>query len=70
LGGSAGSASGASGELTGTVYLAANNNGQLDAGDIADNLPLPWALVGDARAEVVVGTCDKADVAIGAQRPR
>jgi hypothetical protein len=89
LGGSAGSASGASGELTGTVYLAANNNGQLDAGDIgaanvtvvldgrfdfatvvADNLPLPWALVGDARAEVVVGTCDKADIAIGAQRPR
>lgn len=105
LGGSPG---GASGELTGMVYLDANNNGQLDAGEIgaanvtvvldgrfsvqtdangrfdfaavasghhvlsavADNLPLPWALVGDGRVELVVGTRDKTDVAIGAQRPR
>jgi SdrD B-like domain len=105
LGGAAG---GAAGELAGTVYLDANNNGQLDAGEIgaanvtvvldgrfsvqtdangrfdfaavasghhvlsvvADNLPLPWALVGDGRVEVTVGTRDRTDVAIGAQRPR
>jgi hypothetical protein len=105
LGGSAGAASG---ELTGTVYLDANNNGQLDAGEIgaanvtvvldgrfsvqtdvngrfdfaavasghhvlsvvADNLPLPWALSGDGRVEVAVATRERAEVAIGAQRPR
>jgi hypothetical protein len=105
LGGAAG---GAAGELTGTVYLDANNNGQLDAGElgavnvtvvldgrysvqtdangrfdfaavasghhvltvVADNLPLPWALLGDGRVEVVVATRDRADVAIAAQRPR
>lgn len=105
LGGSAGAAAG---ELTGIVYLDANNNAQLDAGEVgaanvtvvldgrfsvqtdangrfdfaavasghhvlavvADNLPLPWALAGDGRVEVVVGTRDRTDVAIGAQRPR
>jgi hypothetical protein len=105
LGGSAG---GASGELTGTVYLDANNNGRLDAGEIGapnvtvvldgrfsvqtdangrfdfaavatghhvisvvpDNLPLPWMLTGDGRVEVVVGTRDRTEVGIAAQRPR
>ena len=105
LGGAAG---GACGELTGTIYLDANNNGQMDAGEagaanvtvvldgrfsaqtdangrfdfaavasghhviavVADNLPLPWALAGDGRIEVVVSTRERADVAIGAQRPR
>jgi hypothetical protein len=105
LGGSAGAASG---ELTGTVYLDANDNGRLDAGEsgaanvtvvldgrfsvqtdangrfdfaavatghhviavVPDNLPLPWALAGDGRVEVVVGTRDHTEVGIAAQRPR
>jgi hypothetical protein len=105
LGGAAG---GASGELTGIVYLDANSNGRLDAGEsgaanvtvvldgrysvqtdlnghfdfaavatghhvvsvVSDNLPLPWTLAGDGRVEVVVGTRDRTDIAIGAQRPR
>lgn len=105
LGGAAGAAAG---ELTGIVYLDANNNGQLDAGEIgapnvtvvldgrfsvqtdangrfdfaavasghhvisvvSDNLPLPWVLLGDGRVEVVVGTRDRTDIGIGAQRPR
>jgi hypothetical protein len=37
---------------------------------VSDNLPLPWTLVGDGRAEVVVTTRDRADLAIAARRPR
>jgi hypothetical protein len=98
---------GASGEIVGTVYLDANNNGRADAGEggapnvtvvldgrfsvqtdasgrfyfpavatghhvitvISDNLPLPWILVGDGRAEVDVTTRDRTVVSIAAQRP-
>jgi hypothetical protein len=105
LGGAAGAASG---ELTGIVYLDANNNGHMDAGEsgapnitvvldgrfsvqtdangrfdfaavatghhvisvVSDNLPLPWVLLGDGRVEVVVGTRDRTDIGIAAQRPR
>jgi hypothetical protein len=105
LGGAAG---GASGELTGMVYLDANNNGHLDAGEsgaanvtvvldgrysvqtdangrfdfaavatgrhvvsvVSDNLPLPWTLSGDGRVEVTIGTRDRTDIAIAAQRSR
>jgi hypothetical protein len=105
LGGAPG---GASGELTGIVYLDANDNGHLDAGEsgaanvtvvldghysvqtdangrfdfaavatghhvisvVPDNLPLPWMLSGEGRVEVVVGTRDRSDIAIAAQRPR
>jgi len=37
---------------------------------VSDNVPLPWTLVGDGRAEVVVTTRDRTDLAIAAQRPR
>jgi hypothetical protein len=37
---------------------------------IPDNLPLPWTLVGEGRAEVQVTTRDRTDIAIAAQRPR
>jgi hypothetical protein len=37
---------------------------------VSDNLPLPWTLVGDGRAEVMVTTRDRTDLAIAAHRPR
>ena len=37
---------------------------------ISDNLPLPWALANEGRTEVDVGTRDRTNVSIGAQRPR
>jgi hypothetical protein len=37
---------------------------------VSDNLPLPWTLVGDGRAEVMITTRDRADLAIAARRPR
>jgi hypothetical protein len=37
---------------------------------VSDNLPLPWTLVGDGRAEVMVTTRDRTDLAIAARRPR
>ena len=37
---------------------------------IPDNLPLPWTLVNEGRAEVDVSTRDRADIGIAAQRPR
>jgi hypothetical protein len=37
---------------------------------VADNLPLPWALINDGRAEIEVTTRDRTDVNIAAQRPR
>jgi hypothetical protein len=37
---------------------------------VPDNLPLPWVLVGDGRAEVVITTRDRTDVNIAAQRMR
>jgi hypothetical protein len=99
---------GGSGELSGIIYLDANDNGHCDAGElgapnvtvvldgrfsvqtdlrgrfafpavatghhiisvVSDNLPLPWTLVGDGRAEVVVTTRDRTDLAIAARRPR
>jgi hypothetical protein len=99
---------GGSGELAGIVYLDANDNGHLDAGElgapnvtvvldgrfsvqtdlrgrfdfpavatghhvisvVSDNLPLPWTLVADGRAEVMVTTRDRTDLAIAARRPR
>ena len=37
---------------------------------IPDNLPLPWTLVNEGRAQVEVATRDRTDIAIPAQRPR
>jgi hypothetical protein len=37
---------------------------------VSDNLPLPWTLVADGRAEVMVTTRDRTDLAIAARRPR
>ena len=37
---------------------------------IADNLPLPWALVNDGRAAIEVTTRDRTEINIAAQRPR
>jgi hypothetical protein len=37
---------------------------------VSDNLPLPWTLVPDGRAEVMVTTRDRTDLAIAARRPR
>ncbi len=37
---------------------------------VPDNLPLPWVLAGDGRAEVVITTRDRTDVNIAAQRMR
>lgn len=105
LGGAPGSGAG---EIAGIVYLDANNNGHVDAGEagasnvtvvldgrfsvqtdangrfafpvvatghhiivvVPDNLPLPWTLVNEGRAEVDVTTRDRAEIAIAAQRPR
>ncbi len=99
---------GGSGEIAGIVYLDANNNGRIDAGEagaanltvvldgrysvqtdgsgrfdfpvvasghhvitvIADNLPLPWTLINEGRAEVDVATRGRCDLELGAQRPR
>jgi hypothetical protein len=105
LGGAPGSGSG---DLGGVVYLDANTNGHLDAGEagvanvtvvldgrfsvqtdangrfefpvvaaghhvvsvVGDNVPLPWFLVNDGRAEVDVATRGRATLAIAAQRQR
>ena len=38
---------------------------------VADNLPLPWVLIGgDGRQETEVTTRDRTLISIGAQRPR
>ena len=37
---------------------------------VSDNLPLPWTLVNDGRADVEVATRDRIEVDIAAQRPR
>jgi len=37
---------------------------------VADNLPLPWVLIGDGRKETAVTTRDRTLISIGAQRPR
>jgi SdrD B-like domain len=37
---------------------------------VADNLPLPWTLINEGRAEVEVTTRDRTEIDIGAQRPR
>jgi hypothetical protein len=37
---------------------------------IPDNLPLPWTLVNEGRAEVAVTTRNRTDIGIAAQRPR
>ncbi len=37
---------------------------------IPDNLPLPWTLVNEGRAEVEVMTRDRTEIGIAAQRPR
>ena len=37
---------------------------------VADNLPLPWVLIGDGRKETEVTTRDRTLISIGAQRPR
>jgi hypothetical protein len=105
LGGAPGAGSG---EIAGVVFLDANNNGQIDAGEagaanvtvvldgrfsvqtdaagrfsfpvvatghhvvtvVADNLPLPWALVGEGRKQVDASTRDRTVISIAAQRPR
>jgi hypothetical protein len=105
LGGAPGAGSG---EITGMVFLDANNNGHADAGElgapnvtvvldgrfsiqtdaggrfdfpavatghhvitvIPDNLPLPWSLVNQGRAELEVTTRNRTDIGIAAQRPR
>jgi hypothetical protein len=105
LGGAPGAGSG---EIAGVVFLDANYNGQVDAGEagaanvtvvldgrfsvqtdaagrfsfpvvatghhvvtvVADNLPLPWVLVGEGRKEVDVSTRDRTVIGIAAQRLR
>ncbi len=105
LGGAPGAGSG---EIAGSVFLDANNNGRSDAGEagvpnvtvvldgrfsvqtdasgrfafpvvatghhvitvIPDNLPLPWTLVNEGRAEVGVTTRDRTEINIAAQRAR
>ena len=105
LGGAPGAGSG---EITGVVFLDANNNGRADAGEsaapnvtvvldgrfsvqtdatgrfsfpvvatghhtlsaIPDNLPLPWVLLNEGRAQVEVRTRDRTEIDIAAQRPR
>jgi hypothetical protein len=37
---------------------------------VPDNLPLPWTLINEGRAEVEVTTRDRTEIDIGAQRPR
>jgi hypothetical protein len=37
---------------------------------IPDNLPLPWSLVNQGRAELEVTTRNRTDIGIAAQRPR
>jgi hypothetical protein len=37
---------------------------------VADNLPLPWILIGEGRKETDVTTRDRTIISIGAQRPR
>jgi hypothetical protein len=37
---------------------------------VADNLPLPWVLIGEGRKEIEVTTRDRTLISIGAQRPR
>jgi hypothetical protein len=37
---------------------------------VSDNVPLPWTLVNDGRADVEVATRDRIEVDIAAQRPR
>ncbi len=37
---------------------------------VPDNLPLPWILLNQGRAEAEVTTRDRTEIAIGAQRPR
>ena len=37
---------------------------------IPDNLPLPWVLVNEGRAEVEVITRDRTEIDMAAQRPR
>jgi hypothetical protein len=37
---------------------------------VADNLPLPWMLVGEGRTELEVTTRDRTEISIAAQRPR
>ena len=37
---------------------------------VPDNLPLPWALINDGRAEIEVRTRDRTEINIAAQRPR
>lgn len=99
---------GGSGEISGIVYLDANDNGRPDAGEagapnitvvldgrysvqtdtagrfvfpvvatghhviqvVADNLPLPWTLTNNGRAELEVTTRDRTEISLGAQRPR
>jgi hypothetical protein len=99
---------GGSGEISGIVYLDANNNSRPDAGEagapnvtvvldgrysvqtdaagrfafpvvatghhvvqvVADNLPLPWTLVNNGRAEFEVTTRNRTDVSVAAQRQR
>ena len=105
LGGAVGAGSG---EVSGSVFLDANNNGRSDAGElgapnvtvvldgrfsvqtdaggrfyfpvvatgrhvitvISDNLPLPWTLVNEGRAQFEVKTRDRTEISIAAQRPR
>jgi hypothetical protein len=105
LGGAPGAGSG---EIAGVVFLDANNNGQLDAGElgaanmtvlldgrfsvqtdaagrfnfssvaaghhvitvVSDNLPLPWALINQGRAEFDLSTRGRTQLSIAAQRPR
>jgi hypothetical protein len=53
----------------GRFYFPAVATGHHVITVISDNLPLPWILVGDGRAEVDVTTRDRTDVSIAAQRP-
>jgi hypothetical protein len=64
--------------LDGRFSVRTDSNGRFDFTAVAsghhvitvqpDNVPLPWALVNSGRVEVEVGTRERTEVAIGAQR--
>ena len=64
--------------LDGRFSVRTDSNGRFDFAAVAsghhvitvqpDNVPLPWALVNSGRVEVEVGTRERTEVAIGAQR--
>jgi hypothetical protein len=56
-------------DVNGRFYFPAVATGHHVITVLSDNLPLPWTLVGEGRAEVDVATRDRTDISIAAQRP-